>query len=63
MVLGSLADTVMPDEVREEQEQARLERERQEEQERLKPAREKLAGNKAVLYRTYGVRIQVTRLR
>ena len=52
-VLRSLGDAVMPDEVREEQrqarlerekqeEQARLERERQEEQARLKPARENL---------------------
>ena len=42
LVLGSLADTVMPDEVREEQEQARLEQEKKQEQARLKPAREKL---------------------
>ena len=42
IVLSFLSDTVMPDEVREKQEQARLERERQEEQARLKPARENL---------------------
>ena len=35
MVLGSLAVTVMPDEVREEREQARLEQEREREQARL----------------------------
>ena len=42
MVLGGLASTVMPDEVREKQEQARLEREREKEEARLKPARENL---------------------
>ena len=44
LVLGSLADTVMPDEVREEQErkqeQARLEQERKQEQARLERAKE-----------------------
>lgn len=40
LVLGSLADMVMPDEVREEQEQARLEQERKQEQARLERAKE-----------------------
>ena len=40
-VLRSLAGTVMPDEIREEQRQARLEQERQEEQARLEREREK----------------------
>ena len=41
MVLGSLASAVMPDEVREKQEQARLEQEREKEQARLEQEREK----------------------